>query len=68
MTRGDRPQIINHITKSLQFTAHDVKWLPLSPRLVVLGESVRSTGILQVYELERGNLKLLHEVRFALRF
>ncbi|KAJ3359204.1 WD repeat-containing protein 92 [Allomyces javanicus] len=61
MTQLDKPQIINHIAHQVQYTAHDVKWLPQSARLVVGGETTRGTGILQVYELERGSLKLVHE-------
>ncbi|KAJ3130260.1 WD repeat-containing protein 92 [Nowakowskiella sp. JEL0407] len=61
MTLLDKPQIVVHIQKSLNFTAYDVKWIPTSARFVVLGQHSRGTGALQVYELNKGDLKLCAE-------
>ncbi|KND01686.1 uncharacterized protein SPPG_03481 [Spizellomyces punctatus DAOM BR117] len=57
----DKPQIITHVQKSLTYTAYDVKWVPLSARFVVLGQHARGTGALQVFELEHGDVNLVHE-------
>lgn len=59
----DKPQIITHIEKSLNYTVFDVKWLPSSAKVVVLGSHPRDTGALQVYEVSKGELKLVKEVR-----
>ncbi|KAJ3013654.1 WD repeat-containing protein 92, partial [Thoreauomyces humboldtii] len=57
----EKCQIITHVQKSLTFTAYDVKWVPCSARFVVLGQHARGTGALQVFELEDGDIKLIHE-------
>lgn len=57
-----KPQIIAHIEKSLNFTLFDVKWIPCSAKLVVLGSHPRDTGAFHIYELTKGELKLLKEV------
>lgn len=58
----DKPQMIEHICKSLNYTVYDTKWVPSSARLVVLGMYARGTGTLQTYELADGSLNLLSEV------
>ena len=58
-----KPQIITHVEKSLNYTVFDVKWLPSSAKVVVLGSHPRDTGALQVYEVSKGELKLVKEVR-----
>lgn len=57
-----KPQIITHIEKSLNYTVFDVKWLPSSAKIVSLGSHPRDTGALQVYEVSKGELKLVKEV------
>ncbi|KAJ3413444.1 WD repeat-containing protein 92 [Chytridiales sp. JEL 0842] len=57
----NKPQIVTLVSKSLNFTPYDVKWLPCSARFVVLGQHSRGTGALQVYELEQGKAVLVHE-------
>ena len=59
----EKPQIITHIEKSLNYTVFDVKWLPSSAKVVVLGSHPRDTGALQIYEVSKGELKLVGEVR-----
>ncbi|KAJ3344054.1 WD repeat-containing protein 92 [Gonapodya sp. JEL0774] len=57
----DKPQIIVHLSNSLNFTAYDVRWVPSSAKFVVLGQNARGTGALQLCELEAGAIKILHE-------
>ncbi|XP_013404845.1 WD repeat-containing protein 92 isoform X2 [Lingula anatina] len=57
----EKPQIIAHVQKSLNFTLFDTKWIPCSAKFVVLGNHPRGTGALQVYEVSHGDVKLLHE-------
>ena len=59
----DKPQIITHVEKSLNFTVFDVKWLPSSAKVVVLGSNPKDTGALQIYELSKSELKLVLQVR-----
>ena len=59
----DKPQIIVHHEKSLNYTLFDVKWVPCSAKVVVLGSHPRDTGALQLYEIIKGELKLVLEVR-----
>lgn len=49
----DKPQIISHIEKSLDYTLYDCKWVPKSAKFVVLGGYARGTGAIQVYELSQ---------------
>lgn len=58
-----KPQIITHIEKSLNYTVFDVKWIPSSAKVVVLGSHPRDTGALQVYEVSKGELKMVTQVR-----
>jgi len=61
----DKPQIIAHVQKSMNFTLYDCRWVPCSAKFVVLGNHARGTGALQIYELAHGDVTLVHEVRCA---
>lgn len=60
----EKAQIITHSEKSLNYTVFGVRWLPCSAKIVVLGSHPKDTGALQVYELSKGELKLILEVGF----
>ena len=65
----DKPQIVTHVHKSLPFTLFDARWIPCSARFVVLGSHPRNTGALHVYEMSKGDVKLLAEAgRVTSRF
>ena len=57
----DTVQIIAHIEKSLNYSIFDVKWIPVSAKFVVLGSQPKGSGILQIYQLNKGNLELVRE-------
>jgi WD repeat-containing protein 92 len=57
----DKPQIIEHVNKSIPWTVFDTKWVPSSARFVALGNYARGTGAMQVYQLNQGKLKMVHE-------
>lgn len=61
MDTTDAPQIIEHINKSVTFTPYDTKWIPCSARFVTMGIFPKATGALQIYEMNRGELKLIQE-------
>ena len=58
----EKPQIISHIQKSLNYTLFDSRWIPCSAKFVVLGNYARGTGAMQIYECSKGEVNLLHEV------
>lgn len=62
----DKPQIISHVQKSLNYTVFDGKWIPCSARFVVLGNHARGTGAMQIYEVSHGDVKLLKDVSCVL--
>ncbi|KAK4301710.1 hypothetical protein Pmani_026168 [Petrolisthes manimaculis] len=61
-TEMEKPQILVYIEKSLNYSPFDVKWIPRSAKLVSVGSHPRGTGALQVYEMNEGELKILHDV------
>ena len=58
----DKPQIIAHVQKPMNFTLFDCRWIPCSAKFVVLGNHARGTGALQVWEVSHGDVSLVHEV------
>lgn len=58
----DKPQIIGHLHKSLNYTLFDCKWLPVSTKFVVIGSNPRDTGQIQIYDVTATDLKLVLEV------
>ncbi len=58
----DKPQIIGHIHKSLNYTLFDCKWLPVSTKFVVVGSNPRDTGQIQIYDVTASDVKLITEV------
>eukprot|EP00762_Andalucia_godoyi_P001861 ANDGO_06097.mRNA.1 WD repeat-containing protein 92 homolog len=57
-TVTEKPQILEHINKSIAWTVFDTRWIPSSARFVALGQYARGTGALQVYSLSHGQLTL----------
>ena len=56
------PQIIEHINHSLTYTPFDVKWIPCSAKFVVVGQTPRANGIIQIFQMNEGKLELANEV------
>lgn len=61
-TPFEKPQIIAHVQRSLNYTVFDSKWIPCSAKFVCLGNYARGTGVMQIYEVEHGEVKLIKEV------
>jgi len=61
----DKPQIIAHVQKPMNFTLFDCRWIPCSAKFVVLGNHARGTGALQVWEVSHGDVSLVHEVHIT---
>ncbi|KAJ7520737.1 hypothetical protein O6H91_19G020400 [Diphasiastrum complanatum] len=64
----NRPQILQHIGKSLTTTVYDTLWIPSSARFVLLGSTARTTGSIQIYELDGNELNKLKEVEKPFSF
>ena len=58
----DKPQIIEHVNKSVNYTIFAAHWVPSSARIVALGSHARGTGAFQIYNLEGPDLKLVTDV------
>ena len=61
MDTTDAPQIIEHIHHNIDFTPYETRWVPCSARLAGLGIAPRGHGVLNVYELSKGDLKVVKE-------
>ncbi|PNW72329.1 hypothetical protein CHLRE_16g672600v5 [Chlamydomonas reinhardtii] len=61
MDLQNKPQILEHLHKSLTVTLYDCRWIPGTAKFVTLGSYARNTGCLQVYELEGPDLKTVKE-------
>ena len=44
----NKPQFIVHLEKSLCYTPFDVKWIPKSAKVIVLGSNPNATGFIEV--------------------
>eukprot|EP00051_Salpingoeca_urceolata_P018818 m.267594 g.267594 ORF g.267594 m.267594 type:complete len:71 (+) comp19286_c1_seq6:280-492(+) len=58
----DKPHIIEHVSKSIDYTVFGSRWVPSSARLVAFGQRAAGTGALEVYELRQGALHRTTEV------
>eukprot|EP01105_Mastigella_eilhardi_P007059 TRINITY_DN18527_c0_g1_i1.p1 TRINITY_DN18527_c0_g1~~TRINITY_DN18527_c0_g1_i1.p1 ORF type:complete len:384 (-),score=78.95 TRINITY_DN18527_c0_g1_i1:26-1177(-) len=47
------PQVVTYASQSLTFTPYDVRWVPRSCRVCVVGATARATGVVQVYQIEQ---------------
>ena len=61
--RLSRQQIIEHTKRSLMFTIYDVKWIPSSASFVAVGQYPNNQGAINVFQLEKGELKTIQEVK-----
>ncbi|CAH1791975.1 unnamed protein product [Owenia fusiformis] len=64
----EKPQIISHVQKSLNYTLFDTRWIPCSAKFVVLGNHARGTGALQIYEVSHGDVTLLKDIEKSKAF
>jgi len=61
MDTTNAPQIIEHLTQSLNFTPFDTKWIPQAAKFCLLGQAPKATGLLQIFQLEKTELKKIYE-------
>lgn len=65
---SQRQQIIQHVRLPLMYTAMDVKWIPQSAMMAVVGQHPNNNGALCIYQLSHGELKTPLEIRFPIPF
>ena len=58
----NKPQMVEHIHKALPLTVYETKWVPCSARFVVLGSPPRQSGMIQLYNLVKGDAQLVAEL------
>ena len=61
----NKPQIVEHIHKSLTQTVYETKWIPTSARFVLLGSPPRQSGMIQLYNLVKGDAELVAELAWV---
>jgi len=58
----DKPQIICHVEKSINYTLFDCKWIPKTAKFVVVGSEPRGTGVIEMFEINSTDIKPLDKV------
>ena len=62
MDTTNAPQMVDHLSKSLNFTPFETRWLPNSAKLLLGGQTPGAKGVLQVLQLDKTELKLVKEM------
>lgn len=58
----NKPQMIEHLARSLNYTIFDVKWIPCSAKFVVVGSKPNGSGVIDLYELNETEVDLVKSV------
>lgn len=59
----EKPQIICHVEKSLNYTSFDCKWIPKTSKFVVIGSLPKGSGVIQIYDISTSaDVQLVKEV------
>lgn len=61
MDKLEKPQIICHLEKSLNYSIYDVKWIPASAKFVAMGGKSNGSGIVEIYSLNPDGLEKVNE-------
>ena len=59
---SNKPQMVEHVNKQLPLTVYETKWVPCSARFCVLGSPPRQSGMIQLYNLVKGDAELVAEL------
>lgn len=57
------PQIMEHLSRSVNYTPYEVKWIPETSKFVSCGERPKATGLIQITQLTKGELKVLSTIQ-----
>lgn len=58
----DKVQLLSHIEKPLNYSIFDVKWVPISAKFITIGTKTNGKGIIEIYELDSPNVKLVKDI------
>lgn len=61
----DKPQIICHVEKSLNYTLFDCKWIPKTAKFIVVGSQPRGTGTIELFEICSTDVKSISKVCYT---
>ncbi|KAG5865307.1 hypothetical protein JTB14_001446 [Gonioctena quinquepunctata] len=61
MEQLQKPQIICHNQKTLNYAIHDVKWIPCSAKFVSVGGKSNGAGIVEIYALTSEGIEKQNE-------
>lgn len=59
----DKVQLLVHIEKNLNYSIYDVKWIPYSAKFISVGSKTNGKGILEIYELDSPDVKLIKTIQ-----
>ncbi|KAF2881613.1 hypothetical protein ILUMI_24556 [Ignelater luminosus] len=68
MENLEKPQIICHAEKNLDYAVHDVKWIPSSAKFIAMGGKPNGTGIIEIYSLNSDGIEKVSEFGKADQF
>lgn len=54
--------MVDHLSKSLTFTPFETRWIPNSAKFILAGQTPSAKGIMQIFQLDKTELKLLREM------
>ena len=62
MDTTEAPQMIEHLSRSINYTPYEVKWLPQTSRFLLCGEYPKATGVIELHQLTKGELKVISKI------
>ncbi len=63
MDAADKPLMICHVEKPVNYTLYDCKWIPKTAKFVVLGSQPRGSGTIEIFEVASNDVHSLKLVR-----
>uniref|UniRef100_A0A2P2IDD9 WD repeat-containing protein 92-like n=2 Tax=Hirondellea gigas TaxID=1518452 RepID=A0A2P2IDD9_9CRUS len=60
----EKPQLVIHIEKNFNYNMFDVKWVPSSARLVVMGCSAQGKGKLEILEMSSDEVNIINSTEY----
>ena len=59
----EKPQIFCHSEISVNYTVHDVKWVPFVPKFLSVGQQANGEGIIEIFEMNNGQFNSAKFIR-----
>ena len=58
----NKPLMICHVEKPVNYTLYDCKWIPQSARFIVVGSQPRGTGMIEIFEVVHNDVASVKHV------